>query len=427
MIPPRSFRRLVALLLLSAGGSVPALAEGLDATVHLDAGVWGYQSSQQPQDTTSVPVSASVLARGRWPDEHLRAVLDARVGDSAAFGDRHYGVVREAYVEGDGDLLTVRVGQMLLPWGRADSINPTDSLVSRNYQWRTPSEEEQKFGNAGMRVQVPVGDYTASAVWLPFMQSSVLPYLPVLADVAPPEAGYVSFTGNGGVRLDHTGEPFDWGLSYYQGLDVSPSLSAHLTLPRTPFAWYNGRIQRVGADFAAGLGATTMRGEIAYTNERASGPTGPAVLSGDKNDSIRAVLGFDYGFAPEANLNLQAVYQHVIGGPPAPEGPVPPTITRIVALQNLLNLQPVTDLYGLAFRASQRYFNDTLTLEVSGQAYAEGQGGTVRPRAAYQLTDALSVQVGANWYFGGSTGLFGAQKANNVVFGQVRYALTLGQ
>ena len=95
----------------------------------------------------------------------------------------------------------------------------------------------------------------------------------------------------------------------------------------------------------------------------------------------------------------------------------------ILATQALVNQQPVTDLYGLAYRVQQRAFDDALRVELSGLAYSAGQGSLARLRITYQVDDALSLIAGGNRYFGAPDGILGALKPNNTWFVQLQYSM----
>jgi hypothetical protein len=250
------------------------------------------------------------------------------------------------------------------------------------------------------------------------MQLSRLPVMGALEKI--PHSS-IREHGNVGVRFDRPGRDIDWSVSYYRGADLSPSLRARLDGSVLQLDWRSYNIQRIGADFAAPLGQSTVRGEIAYSHTLDRPAPEPTMLPGSKLDYVRAVIGAERQFRTGSNLNLQVVAQHVFGhSPPVPTGL--PQAQLLASAQSLVNQQSVKDLVGLAFRAQQRALDDKLTLELSGLAYARGQGTAARARVTYQLNDSASIMLGRNQYFGPSDGILGALKRNNASFVQLRYS-----
>lgn len=397
----------------------PTPAFPWQAGIRAAAGVW---TDSIPADAgyAQYPVSALLSAGGKVPSTDARLYAEGWVANHAFFAADKTAILREAYAEIPIAGSTLRIGRQIVPWGRADQINPTDSLVSRNWQWRTTTDDDQRFGNDGLEGVVPLGAVVISAVWMPFLQTTRLPYIDGLQDVPYSAIGGRS---NAGLRVDRVGDQADWSVSYYQGADVSPSLSASLTALFPRLAWQNYRIARLGGDFAAGVGAYTVRGELAYTWILDRMAATATALPGQKADYLKLVVGGERDFGEGLNVNVQLVAQHLFGGPEVPPPPILPLQRLILATQALVNQQPETDLYGLALRVQQRAFDDALRFEVSGLAYSAGQGSLARLRIDYKFDDALSIAGGGNRYFGASDSIFGALKPNNTWFFQVQYSM----
>ncbi len=397
--------------------TVPSFA--WQAGVRASAGVW---TDGIDADTRGVQVVAAALVSigGRLEAMDTRLYAEGWVADHAFFATNKAAALREAFAEVPVGRAVVRIGRQILPWGRADQINPTDSLVSRDWQWRTPATDDQRFGNDGVEGVVPLGPVTLSGVWMPHMQTTRLPYIDGLQGVP-----YAAIDGrdNVGVRVDGTGERVDWGVSYYQGVDLSPSLSANLSSFVPRLGWQNYRIRRFGADVAAALGEATIRGEIAYTTIRDRVVPTSDELPGQRADYLKAVVGGDRSIGDGLDVNVQVVMQHVYGSAAAPPPPVRPVQRLILATQALVNQQPVTNLCGFAYRLQQRWLDDAWRVEVSGLAYAAGQGSTLRVRIEYRFDDALLMSAGGNTYFGAGDSILGALKPNNAWFVQMQYTM----
>jgi hypothetical protein len=398
---------------------IPTLALAWQAGMRASAGAW---SDHHAPDATEVqyPLSALLSGNGKLFSTQTRFQGEVWLGNHAFFAADKVAALREANVEIPVAGGFLRLGRQILPWGRADQINPTDSLVSRNWQWRTATDDEQRIGNDGVEAVLPMRAYTISGVWLASMRSTRLPFINGLQSVS---YSAIDRRSNLGVRIDRTGERIDWGVSLFQGADVSPSLSASFIAIIPQLFWRNYAIRRVGGDFAANLGKATVRGEIAYTNTVNDTVPTPTSLPGQKADYLKIVLGGDRDLSDGLNVNLQWVGQHLYGnaatGPPA----VGAAQQLILTAQALVNQQPVLNLNGLAFRVQQRACNDMLRLELSGLAYSSGQGSLVRVRVTYQFDDSLAAVLGANRYFGPADGIMGALKPNNTWFVQLQYSI----
>lgn len=343
------------------------------------------------------------------------AFADGRVGESSYFGGDRYAVAREFYLDyslGNADL---RLGKQLLPWGRADRINPTDSLTSRDYRWLTPEEEDQRFGNTGVRYAHHLDHYTLTGVWLPWMRSSRIPLDPDSARIVA--IHQPDNRDNFGLKLDRAGEGVDWSLSFYSGVDTAPSLEQNDPAAGRPFQMVDHRIQRYGGDAAWSFGSYTLRTELAYTQ------TGKRLseFSGRKFDYAQAVVGLERQFAGNWNANLQFVWQSAFDFRDPSTWPTAEQ-RQLATLQQIIAMQPARHMAGIGYRVSKRLFNDTLELEVSGLGLTERQGWLMRPRVRYQITDQASVTVGGDWYQGPADSIFSRLKDNRTLFLEMSYA-----
>ncbi len=387
-----------------------------DITTKIQTGVWAENSAHDDADIL-FPLSADVKATGVLSTTKTRYGLDVRVGTPDFFRDDQVASVREGYLEQHivgGDL---QIGRLLMPWGRADQINPTNSLVTRDYQWRTTNDDDQKSGNDGMAWIYELDKWRFTSVWMPHMNSSRVPWVAVLKDV-PDDAPDDLF--NVAQRVDHSGQQFDWGASIYQGINVMPSLA--VTVAPTPsMLWTNYRIRRIGFDAAMNLGKSTIRTELAYTDVLSGNQDSVNILHGQPYDQIQAVLGMDRNLAENLNLNLQLLGQW-IPDDYGSESTLPAEVQPLVTMQRLVNQQPVKNLYGISWRLRKTLLQDTLSLEFADIAYGNGQGSLLRPRAEYQIDDHNSVTIGGDRFFGDKDAMMGVLQDDSVWFAQWTFA-----
>jgi len=311
----------------------------------------------------------------------------------------------------------VRLGRQIVPWGRADGINPTDNLTPRDYKVLLPFEEDQRFGLWALKADYALTpDYTLTAFTTPWFESEKVPLTgPAIADRRP-----VSSLANTefAFKLNRTGGAVDWSLSYFHG--YSPLASAHL-----PAAGENGpslelrydKIDVVGADFARNFGRYGFRGELAYFFTGDRNGHDPFV----KNPYLFVVLGEDRTFFDNLNINLQFVGRWV-SHYSDPGDVADPLIRQVSELNALAAGQQDRVSYGLSSRIGKKWFNDTLEAEILLFADFTRSSAYIRPLVTYALADHVKCTVGADLYTGASQTVFGQLKRNQGVFVEMRYS-----
>jgi len=380
----------------------------------LQVGAW---SSNRSLDNTEAVFPATVALKSKVNlADDIHVFADGRVGHSEYFADKNkYAVAREFYLDYTFENADIRIGKQIIAWGRADRINPTDSLTSRDYRWLAPEEEDARFGNTGIRYTHHLSDYTLTSVWLPQMRTSRIPLNPQYVSqvsIQQPEK-----LDNFAFKFDHIGEGFDASLSFYSGIDTMPTLEIN-SENSTPFALLNRRIQRYGSDFAYGFGSYTLRGEFAYTQ------TGKdkQEFSGKKYDYFQGVIGLEKQFSNNLNVIVQTVYQSAFSWRGFASQSQQQQLT---VFQQIINQQPAENYFGIAYHVSKKLLNDDLELEFSGLGLSQNQGFLMRPRMRYQVNDESSVVLGGDYYNGSDDSIFGRLRDNKTVFLEANYNFSL--
>ncbi len=374
-------------------------------------GVW---SSDRSLDNREAVFPSTLALKGNVNlADNLHVFAEGRVGYSDYFADKdRYSVAREFYVDYSLDNSNdIRIGKQLLPWGRGDRINPTDSLTSRDYRWLAPEEEDSRFGNTGIRYAHHFDDLTFTSVWLPYMRSTRIPLNPQYVSqvfIEQPDN-----RDNFAFKLDHTGASIDSSLSFYHGIDTMPSLELNKT---TPFALTNHRIKRYGGDVAWAFDSCTLRSELAYTQTDKSSQE----FSGKKYDYFQGVIGLEKQFAHSFNVIIQTVYQSAFDWR-GYQSWTTPQQQQLTQFQQIINQQPVKNYFGIAYRLSKKLLNDDLELEFSGLGLTANQGFIMRPRVRYQVNDDTAVALGGDYYAGSDNSIFGRLRDNKTVFVEFTY------
>jgi hypothetical protein len=411
------FRPCFAFALITATNFVFAESELWQLDGKLQVGAW---SSNRSLDNHEAIFPATVALKGKvnlTDDVHVFA--DGRVGHSDYFADENrYAVAREFYLDYTLKNSDVRIGKQLLPWGRADRINPTDSLTSRDYRWLAAEEEDARYGNTGIRYNYHLNDYTLTGVWMPSMSTSRIPLgtqYQSQVQIKQPDN-----LDNFAAKLDYTGTGLDGSLSFYNGVDTSPTLEQNFSNSVQPFSLINRRIQRYGADAAVAMGSYTLRTEMAYTQTGKSNTE----FSGKKYDYFQSVVGIERQFANSFNVNFQMVWQSAFDWRGANSWQTSEQ-KQLSIFQQIINQQPARNYLGIAYRVSKKLFNDNLELELSGLGLTANQGFLMRPRVRYQVNDESSLVLGGDYYNGDNDTIFGRLNDNKTVFLEANYNFSL--
>ncbi|RYZ67305.1 MAG: hypothetical protein EOP09_11265, partial [Proteobacteria bacterium] len=136
--------------------------------------------------------------------------------------------VREATLAYSVPSFEIEVGQLFLPWGKADGVNPTDYLTAKDYTLYTPDDLRRKKGAPGAHLKwSPNGGdspFSVDAVWIAKNAQSSL-FLP--SDRVPPgltlsneQSG--NSGGEGALRASYQGDGWDASLSGFRGYNHFP-------------------------------------------------------------------------------------------------------------------------------------------------------------------------------------------------------------
>lgn len=377
-----------------------------------------WTSNRNLDDRTSITSGSCVVSWKPKLSANLRLGLNVRSGwqDQGAT-DGTSGRVREAYVDVDAEPFSIRAGRQIIAWGRADRINPTDSLSPRDFTLLVPDDEQQRNGIDALRLRYVVNPALSLTAVVAKSQANLTPQglLPANLVLAEP----VRDT-EWALKLDHSGSGVDWSVSYFDGLSRAVRYRLDFTNPRAPlFRSEVERVQKLGADFAIAQGAWTFRGEIAHARLRPD--TGPscAACPSDVRRVTSAVLGGDVDFAETMNFNVQvfATLKKDFADPTGLTG-----VREALALGlNRLNTDYATRETGVTLRLSDRLLNDKLRWEISAVLDLNGNSYAIRPRLSYAVNDHLRLTAGLDHFNGPSQSYFGALTKNSTVFAIVSW------
>ncbi len=386
-----------------AGTDTGALADRLDLDYSLRAGYWS--ASRSLDGEHNIPNGSLWLRSQPQLSDSTKLKMEGWVASYRPYDrDTPRFDLREGYLTWSGENLDFKIGRQIVVWGRADRINPTDNLSSRDYTLLFPEDDDQRRGNLMVRGGYALGDdYTLSALWLPEFRPNVL----------PTQKGTVILPDRQGndpkqfaVKLDRSGGSFDWSVSYFDGHD------RNFDVQGVPLAGGEVALQRlyphirvVGADAATTVGSYGLRAETAYTMVPGVYTSRPDL----RHSEWQGVLGADRTFGENLNVNLQYIVR-IVQDFQSP-GSFPTLQDSQVATTNDIlrnQLDPVQ--HGASVRISDQFWNDTLKIEASNVIYEPRSQGTARVKASYAITDSVHATVGGGYYYGFDNSYFGMLK-----------------
>lgn len=434
-------RAAIALLVAAAAPAAPLAAQTIEEMAE-EADQQEYEEPAELPEPLDRRLGLAISERvGTWshdrdlndqtivPVAGVRAKLAPRMGnlDIGVEGfvqvDR-VGGVESDLVEGWARLrlgaLDLVAGRRIIVWGRADRLNPTDIISSRDYTLLVASDDEQRRGSVVAQARLGLGNFTLDALWLPEFRGIRFPLRqdrPGLV-ILPDEE--VRDRGQFGLRLDRSGGTVDWSVSWFHGVDRTRDFALEAAPAGSPPGTVAGlrqvfpRLDLFGADAAGTIGKIGWRVEAAWSRYR--GEDTPL----RRRDNLWVVAGADRDFGPW-NLNLQYSWRRqfdwqdsaTVGGSPA--------FVAIAQLGAAVNNQLNRVQHGLTARVARQWRNDTIDTELATIVFFPTGDAAIRPRASIAINDSVRLSVGADVFVGPRLSFFGQVRSLSAAFVQLNH------
>lgn len=320
--------------------------------------------------------------------------------------------VREAYVSAYLGPFDFRIGHQIVAWGRADGINPTDNITPKNMLARSPDEDDRREANFLLRTFFNAHPVKIELIWVPFFRSSVVPtnLIPFppginLGDPDYPDARLKN--GAIAAKLNLEMAAFDFSLSYFNGHNPFAGISYSFPDPLSPtleIFLKSYRVNVIGADFSTTVGGFGLRGEAAYTIPYEDSRYYIHV----PNPGLHYVLGVDKEFSGGFNIIFQYIGRTVFDFTPLVE-PIDPLAIPMYELElknRIIASQQYKTSHSFTCRLGWNLLHETLDLEFVGLANLTTEEFLIRPRMAYDITDAFTFTLGGELYSGPADTLF---------------------
>ncbi len=324
--------------------------------------------------------------------------------------------LREIYLSRNIADFEVRFGCQVVAWGRADRINPTDNLTSRDLSRLFPDDNDLRRGSAMLRAAHGLGENTELQLyWIPEFRPETQPL--------PAHIGPFAITGDrrpdgiaqGAIKVDGSQQGIDWSLSYFDGHDPTGDLRASRdSARRFDLLRVYPRQRTFGTDMASVQWGLNLRMEAAYTDF-------PDRERGDLSNRpfLFAVIGGDRNFGETVNLNLQYVLRRVSNHSP-PERYRDPYLRGMALINAIKSGQRDNNQNGASMRLAWTRPDQLLRAEIFAIQDFSHHDGFLRALLRYEVSDDVRTSVGYEWNHGEPDTLFGSRRTNNSVFVEVR-------
>jgi len=339
--------------------------------------------------------------------------------------------VREANASYVNAGFELRMGKMIVPWGKTDGVNPTDVLTAKDYSFLNPDDEVRRLGHTSLLVQwTPKGGVsplTLTGVFTPVAPQTKL----LLNSASMPSAGggysfsttavAPSFTWDNAELAARAALAFSgWDMSVmaFRGRNHFPEFEISGTVIQPTYH----RLSVVGGDFSFNVGKWVFRGEAAYLMTENADGTNPLI----QPPRVDVVIGIERPIGDDFRVQVQGLarYHTRFQAPSTFIGSdVATTIVgRQVAATNalLLNYQEQWRP-GATFRLGYSRESAGVDADLFLTGYLVGGDYLVRPRFTYAWTDALKSTLGVDYYGGPRDRPLGQLWAFNSVFVEMKY------
>ena len=357
----------------------------------------GYWSSNRLYDDVNNVGTASAWLK-------LEKKLDSGIGIfaegySAREDLRSDGVsrsgMREMYVEARKGDFDFRVGRQIVAWGRTDRLNPTDNLTPRDSRLLVADIDEDRFGSLAVKTSWNLtANDSVTLVLLPEFQANK--NYSKFAEVVP------TANNQWAIKYDQSGKAIDWSVSYYDGYDLSPDLSAS-------YVNQHYRIKVYGMDIATTVGNNRFALESAYTQTQDMNGTDENI----KNPFLYTVIGVEHDFGNNTSGIIQFFNRHIY------HYSIPTTTPGLY--HAIFSSQLDRNQDGISIRIAKKWWNETLETELAGSTLLERNGYSIRPRVTYLWSDSIKLLAGYEYYAGNTNTYYGYLKNNNTLFFELRY------
>lgn len=322
--------------------------------------------------------------------------------------------LREAYVNVYAGPFDFRIGHQIVVWGRADGLNPTDNITPKNLLARSPDEDDRRQANFLIRSTYNLYPLRLEAIWVPAYESSYIPtdLIPFPSGVRLVDPDYPDARVRNSalaLRLNFEMPSFDGSLSYFNGHNPFPGLSANILALSLDSLYIevfpkSYRLNILGADFQTTIGSYGLRGELAYRKPLEDHERFLHI----PNPDLYYVFGIDREFLGDLSVILQYIGRYIFDFEEL-ERPIHPLDMpryELTQKNRMITSQQNELSHSLSFRIEKKLLHETMSAEVLGLIHITSDEFLLRPKLTYDIADALELTVGGEVFAGKQNTLF---------------------
>ncbi len=399
-IPVQIFSQSLFEEAMSITQEQEAAQKTLELNGYIRSGIWeGKIPSENNAETKSAYGEAALKLRAEKKG-FGKAYSEIRFRKGKEFDeDIEETDIREAYVSLYAGNLDITLGQQIVVWGRADGINPTNNITPRDQFVRSSDEDDRREGNFIARVYYNFSIFRLEGIFVPFYRANPLPPLPDLkdADVLNPSSDIKNSAG--AIRLHIETASFEGSLSWFNGYKPGTGMvSDSGKIYQKPY-----RVNITGADFSTSIGTLFgLRGEVAYMR--------PVDDTDDEyipSQDIHYILGADREIG-NLSIIVQYIGRHVFSfrEQKTPSTPDEAVLYRLERMNRLVSSQSDETSHMASCRIEYKMLQEALRLECNTVYNFTTEELMIRPMAEYDITDALTVTIGGEFYHGPDDSLY---------------------
>ncbi|MBS1959798.1 MAG: hypothetical protein JST80_10025 [Bdellovibrionales bacterium] len=344
--------------------------------------------------------------------------------------------VREAYLTYQKPGWEIRAGQLIIPWGKSDGINPTDYFTAKDYTFYVPDDELRRRGDLSLSVSFTPkkGDspWNLQAVFQArypqihlLIPDTTLPAGLTLVKDAPDSRYFNPEDVQGGARLQYLGTSFDFSISAFRGTSAFPEYQ--LNQVANTIQAFHTQETAFGSDASFNVGESSVVRIETALHMPDNGTDSDVSFGLVEPWHWDTVIGIERPVFMDFRVTAQfLVRHHLYYKDPLTfndGNPVSSAIQQQVGRYNALILNyPDQTNPGVTFRFAYASDTSNWTGEVFLVGYLESDSHyLLRTNVGYKVIEDLKLMAGADIYGGNENKTFGALKDRSAVFFEGKY------
>lgn len=321
--------------------------------------------------------------------------------------------LREAYLDTELGNAYLRLGKQQIVWGQADGLKVLDILNPQSFrEFILPEFEDSRITLWSVNAEIPIGDMTLQAIWIPDTRYNEIPdttdlfafSTPLIIPQTPANTRVIFEEGNDpnnifsdsdiGLKLSAFTGGWDLTLNYAYHYFDAPVIRARETEQGLSIRQDYERSHLIGTSFSNVFGNITLRGEAAYSTDRfyLANTARPSELN-LSSDEISYVIGLDYLGVRDWFISAQIFRSHLLSYD-----------------NNIIRPKTETSITSLIRRD---FKNETVQAEALLVHNLNNDDGLLQLSLNYEWSTRINLKIGADIFYGDPQGLYGQFTKND--------------